>query len=237
MSVRKVPGHPEERQWVPDSAQLMALLRHSVSLAVFFGRCCSATVVFPLPQIQEASCLLSSYMFPWNLSLCQSPNTCVKIMSGPWHQLRVQFGKNLQALQEESAGQSFLQLNPCEWARSQTRVPAGWVESSEGTQSRRKGVILAFAYLVSETGPLYLQNQVKLHMSNLTGDTFIWEKGERKIFFNFSLQSFLGNCPTVGAPDIDKWHLWLNFWVNRDIYEGLLFFLLVDVIRLQPELA
>ena len=65
---------------------------------------------------------------------------------------------------------------------------------------------------------------------------FLGERWE-KDFFNYLLQSFLGNCPTVGSPYIDKWHLWLNFWVNRDIYEGLLFFLLVDLIHLQPELA
>lgn len=103
-------------------------------------------------------------------------------MSGPWHQLRVQFGKNLQAQQEENAGLCFLQINPYEWARSQARVPAGWVESSEGTWSRRKGVILAFADLVSEMGPLYLQNQGKLHMSNLTGDTFFGRKVRERFF-------------------------------------------------------
>lgn len=119
-------------------------------------------------------------------------------MSGAWHQLRVQFGKNLQAQQEESASQCFLQINPYEWARSQARVPAGWVESSEGTWSRRKGVILAFADLVSEMGPLYLQNQGKLHMSNLTGDTFIWEKGERKIFSISCCNLFLEIVPQLG---------------------------------------
>lgn len=191
-------GHPEERQWGPDSVQLITLLRPSVSLAIFFGRCSSAIVVSPLPQIQEACCLLSSYVFPWNLSLCQSPDTCVKMMSGPWHQLRVQFGKNLQAQQEESAGQHFLQINPCEWARSQARVPAGWVQSRGGTRSRRKGVILAFADLVSEMGLLYLQNQGKLHMSSLTGDTFIWEN-VRERFFSISRSNlFLEIVPLLG---------------------------------------
>ena len=73
---------------------------------------------------------------------------------------------------------------------------AGW-RAAEGHGAGEKESSL-FAGLVSETGPIYLQKQGKLRMSNLTGDRFVWEEGERKIFSISHCNLFLVVVPQLG---------------------------------------
>lgn len=55
----------------------------------------------------------------------------------------------------------------------------GWVENSEGNGGGEKEsslLVQRLGHVVAETGPLYLQTKVKLYMSNLAGDMFLWGK-------------------------------------------------------------
>ena len=58
-------------------------------------------------------------------------------------------------------------------------------------EKRSHPCLCRLEHMVSEMGPLYLQNKVKLYMSNLTADMFLWEKAYRNIPFSTSLCNLL----------------------------------------------
>lgn len=69
-----------------------------------------------------------------------------EIMSGPWHEFWVQLGKDLQAKQEGSTGQSFLLIHHVSGVPITGQIPSlcpCWAGCRAGQWSRRNGLILA----------------------------------------------------------------------------------------------
>lgn len=211
-STRKVPGYLGKRQWrlrlCPAPLVSMAFPSLSVPLVmVYFGRqfilqLFTSCISDPRSRLVA----LWAWMSPWSLSLIHVSKLCLV----PGTSLRGNLERiSSQNRKKELARISF-RLIHVSGGFTTGQIPKaapllGWVESSGGQWRRRKGAILLvqrFRHVVSKTSPLYLQNKVKLSMSSLAGDMFLWGKSlEKCFFFNFSLQSFLEISPTIGSPD------------------------------------